>query len=96
MTDPQFRGESEGRSPRTRRVALDGLVVNRREVWVLVGREDDDPVDLLLGIDGESSGCPLRVCREVLDDGRLLIGDPDPDQDQLLSELLRREDCGNS
>lgn len=77
-----------------RRCAVDGLVM--RDVWVLLGREQDDPVDVLLGEQGTMSDVPLLLCREVLADGRLLIGKASADQDELLSDLLRREDCGAS
>lgn len=79
-----------------RRCAVDGLVVNHEDVWVLLGREDGDPIDTLLGEQGEMSDAPLRICRAVLGDGHLVIGEADPDQDELLTDLLRREDCGNA
>ena len=85
-------GRYEARSIRQ---AVDGLLVNRAEVWVLVARQDDDPFDLLLGAGGESDA-PLKVCRGVVDGGSLMIGDADPDQDHFLSDLLHTDSCGHA
>ncbi len=80
-------------SAQKRRV-VDGLVLDRQEVWVLLGSLDEDPVEWLLGDLEIDSDVPFRICRAVLDDGMLLIDDADPDHDQLLSQLLRRQDGG--
>lgn len=79
------------RQPRPRRsgpAAVDGLIVGGREVWVVVAREDEDPVQWLRA-DGDAGASPLRVCRGILEGGVLLLGDADPERDPLLSDLLR-------
>lgn len=96
MSDPHQNGRPFDEPASRRRCAVDGLVVSHEDVWVLMGRQDDDPVDILLGEHGTMADAPLRICRAVLSDGRLVIGEADDEQDQLLSDLLRREDCGDS
>ena len=81
---------------RPRRQAVDGLVVNSQEVWVLVAAEGEDAVGLLLGEDHDPSEPPLRLCRGILDDGSILIGEADLQQDQLLSDMLRGDEHGNA
>ena len=73
---------------------IDGLVVGSAEIWLVVTGGDEDALGLLLGHGGQDSEPPLRVCREVREDGTVVIGDPDPAQDQLLSVLLRGNRCG--
>jgi len=85
-------GHYEARSIRQ---AVDGLLVNRAEVWVVVARRDDDPFELLLGAGGESDP-PLKVCRGVIDGDTLVIGDADPDQDHFLSDLMETDTCGHA
>ena len=87
-----WTGQYEARSIRQ---AVDGLLVNRSEVWVVVARRDDDPFDLLLGVGGESD-TPLKICRGVIDGDKLIIGDPDPDQDHFLSDLMQTDSCGHA
>ena len=74
-------------APSSRPTAVDGLVVGGREVWVLVAGPDEDPADLLWSDD---LGCDsLKICKAVLDDDTLVLGDADPEQDPLLSDILR-------
>lgn len=96
MNDPTSNGHQPGEDLSTRRCAVDRLIVSHEDVWVLIGRQDDDPVEQLLGEHGVMSEAPLRICRAVLGNGGLIIGEADPEQDRLLSDLLRKEDCGNS
>ena len=72
-----------------RHEAVDGLIAGRNEVWLLMARPGDDPQEMLWS--GEAT-----LCREVLDHGVLVIGSVDPDNDPLLSELLRGEDRGTA
>jgi len=39
---------------------------------------------------------PPRVCLEVRTDGTLVIGEPDPDEDARLSDLLLVDSCGEA
>lgn len=71
--------------------AVDAMVVNGSDVWVLVARDDDDPFDLLFS---ENGGEPMCVCKAVLDGGVLVLGEVDSDYDPLLSEILKDEDRG--
>jgi len=75
---------------------LDGYVTDRNDFWVLVGREDEDTVGMMLGESLAVGEPPLRICRAILDDDVLLIGDSDPEQDCLLSELLEGDDGGSA
>lgn len=73
---------------------LDTVVVGHGDVWVVVGGAGgEDVAELLLG-EGETEfdEVPVRVCRAVLDDGALVIGDCDPLQDGLLSWLMEEND----
>ena len=78
---------------RNTRHAVDALIVNRDDVWILVGHDADDTVDLLRG--GQTDG-RLRICRAILDGDLLVIGDADPERDHLLSELLCGKRCGHA
>jgi hypothetical protein len=71
-----------GRRSRPRCRALDGLIADGREVWLLVGREPGELASLLVGGEG------LTLCRAVLPDGTLLLGRASADRDPLLSDLL--------
>ena len=66
--------------PRCR--ALDGLIADGREVWLVVGREPAEVAALLSGT-GE-----LMLCRAVLPNGDLVLGRASADRDPLLSEVL--------
>jgi hypothetical protein len=79
-----------------RRSAVDGLMAGRNEVWVMVARPGDDPVDLLWSGCGDDAEAGPMICRAVLDGGVLLLGSADPEDDPLLSDLLRGEDCGSA
>lgn len=54
------------------------------EVWWVVARRGDDVRDLL-DPDPEDPDATLRVCRRI-ENGRVRIGDADPERDRLLSE----------
>ncbi|MHC4822085.1 MAG: hypothetical protein ACYTDX_10250 [Planctomycetota bacterium] len=79
-------------SPRT----VDGLLVASQEVWAVVARPGEDTLGLLRGDAEEGFAEPLRICRAVLPDGMLLIGEADPDQDQFLSDLLHGDEWGRT
>jgi hypothetical protein len=76
---------------------VDGLVVGRHDVWVVVGDdEDEDVVSLLLAEESAGSPVPLRLCRAVRPDGTVVLGPCDPRQDRLLSRLLEDEVSGSA
>jgi len=79
-----------GRAPRQR--GIDGLVLNRDEVWLVLGRDGDDARDLLGSPEDDGVDGPLRVCRAIVGGGRVVIGAADPLRDRLLSEMLMDED----
>ena len=81
--DPGLRRRSK---PRCR--ALDGLIADGREVWLVVGRERADVADLLCGT------AELTICRTVLENGVLVLGRASADRDPLLSEVLGDPDFG--
>ena len=79
-----------------RRTVVGGLVFDRPEVWIMIGNRlsqfetdsfDDDPMP------GEFS---LKICKGILEGSELLMGNPDRETDQLLSDLLLGEDCGEA
>ena len=70
--------------PRCR--ALDGLIADGREVWVVVGREPAEVAALLCGTED------LTLCREVLPNGDLVLGRASADRDPLLSEVLGEQE----
>jgi hypothetical protein len=65
------------------------LIAGEQDFWVVLAGADD-PVDPTDGTESaEASACPpTRMCRAVLNDGRLAMGDVDPVREQLLSEIL--------
>ena len=67
----------------------------REDFWVLIADEDDETLGMLLGDCGEDA-TPLMYCRAVLDDDVLVIGEADPGQDHLLSELMQSDDVGQA
>ncbi len=79
-----------------RRTVVGGLVFDRTDVWILIGNRlshresssmfDDDIV-------GEHA---LKICKGILEGSQLLMGRPDRETDQLLSDLLLGEDCGEA
>jgi len=87
---------AEGGAGRIRRRAIDGLVLGRKEFWIVVAGDDEDPVGILRAGAGSDADPPLRICRGVLEPGFVLIGDPDLAQDTFLSELLATGDAGNA
>ena len=74
------------RRGRARCRALDGLIADGREVWVVVGREPAEVAALLSGPED------LTLCREVLPNGDLVLGRASADRDPLLSEVLGEQE----
>ena len=81
-----------------RRTVVGGLVFDRPDVWILIGnrlshRESlsmfDDDDDIV----GEYA---LKICKGILEGSELLMGRPDRETDQLLSDLLLGDDCGEA
>lgn len=68
------------------RGVVDALLMNDRDLWVVVARHGEQIEEWLHGMDGEEVA-PLRVCRTLLANGEIVIGKADPDRDLLLSEL---------
>lgn len=79
-----------------RHAAVDGLLAGRSEVWVMVARPGEDPADLLWSGEDREGESTVRVCRAVLDDGTLVLATADPEEDPLLSDLMRGEDRGTA
>ena len=75
------------RSENQRRL-VDVLLVGQNESWSVVARRGDDASDLFTDGGDPERSAPLRVCRGIADDGRLLLGDAQPGNDLLLSEWL--------
>lgn len=90
MIDLQRTHHSAGEHPaRPRHRGLDGLVVGGGEVWLMVARDEEELCDLLwAGADDDEGFRGLRLCREVLPDGTVVLDQADPGRDPLLSELL--------
>ena len=64
-----------------------GMVTTDRAIWIVMAnplgadpREVDRPA--------RSEGRPMRICHEVLSDGRIRMGEIDPERESLLSEVL--------
>lgn len=68
-----------------KRGVVDALVVNQRDLWVVVAPQDESIDDWLHGSSGQEVA-PLLVCRKLLSNGQLILADPDPERDGLLSE----------
>ena len=68
------------------RRVVDALVVNDRDLWVVVAHQGERIEEWLHGTDGEEVA-PLRVCRTLLRNGRVVLDAADPVRDHLLSEL---------
>lgn len=67
---------------------LDAIVLDGHDALGLLAHEVDDLVDLL---DLEADPSPLCVCREVREDGVVVLGTADPDRDPLLSYVVGGE-----
>lgn len=89
MDGGQVLERKPSRARRIRPSAVDGLIIGGREIWVLVAGPGDDVAALLRCEPGPDGGSNLRVCRGVLDDGVVVLGDADPERDPLLSDLIR-------
>ncbi len=88
MLDERYhRGSAWPSDADATREVIDGLLVGDQEVWLIVARRGEDLSEWLEPPDGESEPAPLRICRAVLGDDTLVMGEPDPEQDALLSEL---------
>ena len=72
------------------RSAVDGLLVGQKDVWVLISREDEDAVGMLFEEEEPDEEIPFLVCREIHEDGSVVLGRPDPEQDALISQIMRR------
>jgi hypothetical protein len=88
--DTVEENEWEPTDVRPVRSAVDGLLVGQRDVWVLISRADEDPVGMLFEDEEPDEEIPFVVCRGIRDDGTVLLGRPDPDQDALISQIMRR------
>lgn len=80
-----------GRRGGPRRRAVDGLIVDDRWVWLVLGDDEVDTVGMLIGEAGEAPEDRTRLCRRI-DGDRLVMGEPDPLQDRLLSQLLDEDE----
>lgn len=63
---------------------LDGLLVDERDVWVVIG-DHDEVLSLLLE---DEHADPLTLCRGIVGDDLLLIGEADPLRDRLISNIF--------
>ena len=68
------------------RGVVDALVMNDRDLWLVVARHGEQVEEWMHGTGGEEVA-PLRVCRKLLANGEIVIGESDPDRDLLLSEM---------
>ena len=84
--------KSTERPARGQRAVVDALLIGRKDVWGVVGRLEEDDSDLFTDGGDPRAAAPLRLCRAVLDDA-VVLGDADPEQDLLLSELMLWECC---
>ena len=64
-----------------------GLVTTDRAIWIVMAnplgadpREIDRPV--------RAASLPMRICHEVLPDGRVRMGEIDSERESLLSDVL--------
>jgi hypothetical protein len=80
MVGQTVPGTQRRGKPRCR--ALDGLIADGREVWLVVGREPAEVTALLSGT------AELTICRAVLPNGDLVLGKASADRDPLLSVVL--------
>ncbi len=69
-----------------RRGIVDGLVINDREVWMVVATAVEDLDEFLDSSNDSGPASKLVVCREI-SDGVVVLGGADPEHDALLSEL---------
>lgn len=86
LFEGEERAEPGGGRISQARGVVGGLVVGNQEIWVVVaGRGDEQVLDWLRPDPGAEELAPLRVCR-ALRDGVVVLGEPDPEQDRLLSD----------
>ena len=64
-----------------------GLLTTDRVIWVVVANRpgvESDEIDR----PARGEGRPMRICHEVLPDGRVRLGEIDPERESILSEIL--------
>ena len=81
----RWHASFEVRRSRERGV-VDALVVDERDLWAVVARHGERIEEWLHGSGGEEVA-PLRVCRTLLENGRVVLDQTDPERDHLLSDL---------
>jgi hypothetical protein len=66
-----------------------GLIAGDEDFWVLLAGSGE-PLESRAAIreDEPAAASPMRMCRAVLADGRLAIGEVDPSREELLAEIL--------
>lgn len=69
----------------TRRV-WEGLVDGRPECWLLVPRDEADLDEWLISEVTATEVAPLRVCREICEDGSVILSETDPCDDSMSPE----------
>lgn len=79
--------EIASRGMRSRRV-WDGLVRGNHEYWVVVAREGEDMAEWLRPDEKGLESTPLRVCRAILDDDVLVLGEDDFDYELPYDDYL--------
>ena len=86
-----FEGPEPGRAIPSARASTtriwDGTVRGQADFWVVITPEPSRPIEWVYREEAIEVS-PLRVCHSILDDGRLVLGRPDPEHDELFSELL--------
>ena len=65
-----------------------------QHLWVIVGDSDDDLDGLLIEGASDAPGAQLRLCRAILDDGVVVMGQIDPDVDAPIDDLWHGDDGG--
>ena len=75
---------------------MNKLEPGNRTEWVPVVRVAYEHAPGLLVEEGCAWPAPPRVCLEVRPDGMLVIGEPDPEQDARMFELLLVGRCGEA
>ena len=76
--------------------ALNELEARKLTVWVPVVRAADEADPAFLLDDDCEWSAPALVCLEIREDGTLIIGEPGPEQDERMSDLLLVNRCGEA
>jgi hypothetical protein len=79
-----------------RRTVVGGLVFDRPDVWILIGNRLSHRESSSMFDDDIVGEYALKICKGILEGSQLLMGQPDRETDQLLSDLLLGEDCGEA